>query len=457
MLLLSGCANEIGAKGKTASEPSSSAVSSAADSSSEAKPSGGTSAAAHSDSSQNADDSTSAQPDSGKESKKEGIAPPEDNGKLNVLLSVGSSINAEQAKQKFTELGGNANIKTCADSDLFNRISAASLADDPVDVASFDNGLMYPYGISQDMIEPMDSALNLNAERWQPYMETAKLFTLNGWHYVLPINVRAAYGLYYYKDSVKSVTGYDPAELAANGEWTNEKFDEMVKTWHDKAKPYGLAGWYGQPMMVATGKTLVGFDENTSGFFNNCFDWDILAVADELYYLKGNAYVTSCPYVDLVKALDSGAMFYSGTMLEGEKAEEREQLTCVPMPSQDGKQHFYQAYIDGLVLVKGIKNTDSARCFIECVSECDNSVVGKFADSYMPAGAKPAYSYGMGISPRASTDASQNGSFPLAIIPFIYSAPQDAGEWDSVCAYYAEPLTSELTIVNNKIRKIYGD
>ena len=45
----------------------------------------------------------------------------------------------------------------------------------------------------------------------------------------------------------------------------------------------------------------------------------------------------------------------------------------------------------------------------------------------------------------------------MAIVPFIYSAPRDSGEWDSVCAYFAEPLTSELTIINNKIRKIYGD
>ncbi len=454
-LLFSGCANEIGSGGKTSADSSSQNSSSLADSSSsKAEVTGGTSVSVtDSDTS----DSAETTADTPKKTDKQGISPPDDGGKLNVLLSTDSSINADQIKEKYEALGGEVKYSYCSTGVLFNMISAAQLADNPVDIASFDNGLMYPYGISENMIEPMDMALNLNSERWKPYMDNARLFALNGWHYVLPINVRAAYGLYYYADTVRSATGIDPEELVRNNAWTNNTLDEMLKTWHDGGRPYGLAGWYGQPMMIATGKTLVGFDENTSGFYNNCFDWDILNVATELYALKANEHVSYCPYGDPVKALDNGAMFYSGTMFEGDTAEERDQLRCVPMPTFDGAQHYYQAYVDGLVLVKGIKNTDSARCWLECLSECDNSFSGKYSETYALPDSKAVYSYGMGISPKASTDASLSGGFPMAIVPFIYSAPYDSGEWDSVCAYFANPLTGELTVINNKIRKIYGD
>ncbi len=456
-LLFSGCASEIGSNGRTASqaETESSSVSEA-DSSSVPETKGGTTALAADESSSEAQEST-AETSGKKEEKDKGIAPPSDKGSLNVLLSTSSSVNADEVQAKFEALGGKVKFSYCSDGVLFNMISAAQLADNPVDIASFDNGLMYPYGISQNMIVPMDNALNLNSDRWEPVRENTQMFTLNGWHYVLPINIRAAYGLYYYTDQVKSVTGKDPAELYASGGWTNEVFDEMLKTWHDKGKPYGVAGWYGQPMMLSTGKTLIGFDSYTSGFYNNCFDWDILDIANELYALKANEHITASSFLDPVKALDNGAMFYSGTMFDGDAAGERDQLACVPMPSRDGVQHYYQAYVDGLVLVKGIKNKDSARCFLECLSECDNSFKGKYADAFLPEGAKPVYSYGMGISPKASTDASQNSGFPYAIVPFIYSAPYESGEWDSVCAYFANSLTSELTIINNNIRKIFGD
>ena len=239
-LLLSGCASEIGAGGRTAPESTADSFYTPADSSSEAKPSGGTSVTAAQDDTGSGTSDESVAEVTGGETKKDGIEPPDDGGKLNVLLSVNSSINAGQAEQKFAELGGKVKYSYCSDGVLFNMISAAQLADNPVDIASFDNGLMYPYGISENMIEPMDLAVNLNSKRWQPYMENANLFALNGWHYVLPINVRAAYGLYYYSDTVKSVTGRDPADLVSRGEWTNDVFDEMLKTWHDKGRAYGL-------------------------------------------------------------------------------------------------------------------------------------------------------------------------------------------------------------------------
>lgn len=396
------------------------------------------------------------------------LIPSENVGKISVLVSDESLFDHSAAAELFREMGGELSLSYCAEDMLFDSITEKKLADSRVDIASFDNGLMYPYGVSKGMLEPIDTVLDLNSSRYNNIGLTAELFNIGGLHYVFPLNVSAAYALYYDPEKVMSVTGIDPAESSANGEWTTAALEQMLKAWYEytgedeqgedeqdeePAHAAGLAGEYGTPMFLSTGKTLIGYDKGSSGFFNNSFDKELARVADLLYSFKRQGYICETDFLSAEEALGAGAMFYAGSLAKSQTLDNETEFKAVPFPTEDGTVRYYQARIDGAVIVKGLEYTDSARAFLECASRVASPPEGDFAEAFTPPhSARPVYPYGYGLSPKLSDDASKpDDGFPHAVIPLMYSAPYYTGTWEAVCSYFAEPLTTELSRLNNNI------
>lgn len=391
------------------------------------------------------------------------LIPSENVGKISVLVSDRSLFDHNAAAELFREMGGELSLSFCAEDMLIDSISEKKLADSRVDIASFDNGLMYPYGVSKGMLEPIDTVLDLNSSRYNNIGLASDLFNIGGLHYVFPFNVSAAYALYYDPEKVMSVTGIDPAESAANGEWTVALLEQMLKEWYEytdedeqdeePAHAAGLAGEYGMPMFLSTGKTLIGYDKGSSGFFNNSFDKELARVADMLYSFKQQGYICETDFLSVEEALGAGAMFYAVGFAKSQTPDSETNLRAVPFPTEDGTVRFFQARIDGAVLVNGLKYTDSARAFLECALKSASPPEGDFAEAFVPPNsARPVYPYGCGLSPKLSLDASKpDDGFPHAVIPLMYSAPYYTGTWESVCSYFAKPLTTELSRLNNNI------
>ena len=382
------------------------------------------------------------------------IKPPTDEGKLSILVSTASAVNYEAAAELFESLGGTAELTYCAENNLYDSITSSALADKPVDIASFDNGLMYPYAVSQSMLEPIEKAVDLNSQRWYYAIPSANMFKLSGWHYVLPFSTYSARALYYYSDMIVSVTGIDPADYVASGEWTTAKLDEIIDIWHSKGGDKALAGDWGTPMYLRSGSTVVTYDEETAGFSNNSFDPKIAKEANRLYKYKADGRVVDAGFMNVTDALDHGALFYSAGYEEAKRKSMRPQLSAVPIPTDDGSQSVYYAKIDGAVLVKGIKNNDSARCFFECASTVSALPQGELGESFLPPySAKAVYPYGLGIAPKLSSDSKKpDDGFPHAAVPLMYSAPYYTDVWDQVCIHFTEPITSELSALNNRLR-----
>lgn len=385
----------------------------------------------------------------------------ENGGSISVLACEGSVVDYRAAAELFKAAGGEVSLSYCAEDMLFDSISAKALADKRVDIASFDNGLMYPYGVSKDMLEPIDTLIDLNSSRYSNIMLAAELFNIGGLHYVLPLNVSSAYGLYYYPDTVTEITGTDPAEYAENGEWTIDRLEQMLKAWYEykgdeddepRHTP-GLSGEYGTSLYLSTGRTLIGYDRNSSGFFNNSFDPEIAEIADRLYSFKQKGYINDTGFINAEEALGSGAMFYSGSFAEAQKNGADHALKAVPFPTEDGSVRYYHARIDGAVLVKGIEQTEAARVFLECAMQAPSALEGELADVFTPPrSARPVYPYGYGLAPKLSQDASKpDDGFPHAVIPLMYSAPYYTGTWEAVCAYFSKTITSELSRLNNEL------
>jgi hypothetical protein len=79
---------------------------------------------------------------------------------------------------------------------------------------------------------------------------------------------------------------------------------------------------------------------------------------------------------------------------------------------------------------------------------------GELGESFLPPySAKAVYPYGLGIAPKLSSDSKKpDDGFPHAAVPLMYSAPYYTGVWDQVCIHFTEPITSELSALNNRLR-----
>jgi hypothetical protein len=207
---------------------------------------------------------------------------------------------------------------------------------------------------------------------------------------------------------------------------------------------YGAAGDYAKAFFLSTGQTLVGFEKDTESFYTNIFNSELSAAADFLYALKndgvcydGLASTNDCVHGDL--------LFYVGKSELSILSDS--DIEAVPPPcSEENGKSFWQASVTAFMWVSGSDSSDEMKVLLECSRIAGKARTEKY--SY-PDTENAVYDFSNGISDRLS-DPDQNKDFGDAVIPFIYSAPCEVGEWSSICGYFSDALTVELSIINNK-------
>lgn len=386
--------------------------------------------------------------------------PPAGSGQLNLLLAMDSHTNYVRAAEDYIAAGGKIKvIKTPRDA-LFDQISAETVAGKRIDIAQFDNGMMFPYGVTQELIQPTDLAIDYTAARWKKYEELSGAFEMNGWHYAV-IFGRSAKNVLYYNKKTLSANGFsDPVKLYDSGDWSLETFCNMLRKWKERGGKCGVAGHdYEEGLCIGTGRALITYDRACTGFSNNFYDPSICAAMNYIYGLKYDGIVGDTTASDIAGAFNEGTLFWSGSYEEG-KAYSGSDLGAVTFPTLTGEKssRCWDAEYDGLVLLKGTEDMAAVRAFFECAREQEHGLTGSLAKTFTPGGL-PIYEYGMGISPMVSDSLSgANAGYDKAIIPLMYTEGPDYGDWDNVMCYtFSREIHRELADINNAIAdKVFG-
>ena len=396
-------------------------------------------------------------PTSGKDVKK----PPEGGKQLTLLISMDPVTNYVHAAETYLSMGGKIKVIKTPKEALFDQISSETVAGKHIDIAQFDNGMMYPCGVVQQMIQPVDMAIDFSAKRWEQYRDLSDAFALNNWHYVAAFGCNAKYALYYNK-KLFSANGFeDPLELYKKSKWNTESLCGLLRSWKSLGGRCGIAGHdIEQCLSMGSGHTLISYDVSCGGFSSRVYDPDICVVMNYIYGLKDDGLIGGLDAYDAASAFRGGALFWSGTYAEGAEYSDPENLGVIPYPTLTGAKNArcFNAEYDGLVLLKNSKSYNEARAFFECVRDEEHAYTGSIA-KFFKANGTPVYEYGMGITPRLSDSGSgANQGFSKAVIPLMYTEGPAIGDWDDrVCFGLSPAINEDLTNLNNAIADlVYG-
>ncbi len=401
--------------------------------------------------------SVSEEPDDSAE-EEQGIVMPDDNT-LTVLIGDDHEKLLEGCNSFFESLGGELKTEV-VDSDLmYDTIAAGVISDSPIDVATFDNGMLFPYFAVNGVAAPIDHEIEM-PDLPDNLEDAAELFAINNWHYVFPLGIGQSYRLLYDTETIKRYKLEDPADIP-DSEWSTEKLCEMIGKFHERGGEFPISGNYGEPIHISTGSALAIFERDPAGFYNNLFDPAMAETTDMLFLQKQNGIDMERQFASPAEAFREGVLFYSATLFEAEKEPLPDTVKSVAVPTLKELDRYSELSVYGLTLMEASEHKAAAECYFKCAAEYAAELpAGRFADDYrLESLERTVYPYDKGISPGVSySPAHMNEDNQLAVSPLIYTGLENKEDWGGVCAYYSRLFINDCTALNNIISKdIYGD
>ena len=392
------------------------------------------------------------------EISEEGIVMPEDN-KLTVLIGDDHEKLQEPCNGLIESHGGELTIEVAHSETLYDTLAKGKISDKQIDVSTFDNGMLFPYLAAEGVAAPIDSEISMPAlsdDLWS----VAEMFTLNNWHYVMPLGYEQAYRLLYDTKTIEKYKLDDPASIKDN-DWTVEKLCELAQAYHRRGGKLPLSGNYGEPIHISTGAPLAVYESDPSGFFSNLFDPHMADTTELLFNLKEKEMTMDSHFASAKEALEKDVLFYAATSFEAREQPLPDTVKTVAVPTLKGLDRHYEIKVYGLTLMEKSKHKAAAECYFECAAEiCEGRPGGALSSDYRLNGLnRTVYPYDKGISPGVSySPAHMNEDLSLAVSPLIYTGLEGREDWGGVCTHYSMLFVHDLTYLNNKIRKdIYGD
>lgn len=364
---------------------------------------------------------------------------------LTFLSSDFSDSETPAEFDLFEEMGGKIKYVKCGENQLYDFLSVRKSAAEQTDITEFDNALAFPYACMNGIFQPIDHIADFKSELWKDAADTADSFELNGWHYVAPCAVFPDTLFYYSRKTFDELGFDDPYKLYCEGKWDWNVWEKMSREYADtEENRFGTGGDYERSVFISVGRTAINFDGDSESFLNNLFDPQLARAADLLYTLKADNICPDKQFSDIESVSDGELLFYAA---EADLfCEISDGIAAVPPPSDpQNDERYWQANIKSYMWVSGSEKSDAFRCLLECARQTEKARSESLAD--MTSGTA-IYDYSSGISPRLIY-SDQNENFGTGVIPLIYSAPYKNGEWDSICGYFSDVVTAELSALNN--------
>lgn len=279
-----------------------------------------------------------------------------------------------------TKYGGEIEYYPTTWDQRFNDISTSILGGEGIDFIAGSDLDSFPKGIQSGMIESYDEYIDWSNPLWESVKPLNDQFEIGGCHYVIGAHASTGYVVYYNRSTIEENGFDDPADLFANGEWTLDKFREMLLEFVDVDNDkYGLDGWFNAaPLMYSCGKPAIQIKDGKVA--HNLSDPDFERAMNFEYDLAKNGLVLDKSLFGWnthIEFMGEGReLFYISGLYEIQQSPdiwtatfgEADDVMFVPIPRDSQADEYYlHAGIDAYMLCKGAQNPEGVARFMECI------------------------------------------------------------------------------------------
>ncbi len=248
----------------------------------------------------------------------------------------------------------------------------------------------WPNLMNQNLVQPIDSYININDAFWGSCRDTMKSLELNGKNYFIPTSITTYGNVIYNPDVFKNAGLKTPEELLYANDWTWAKFEEYAKKLTKKnatdatKSVYGIHLRYPQAWHGTIGMDYIGYE---NGKWVSNLQNSKLKMAVEKYKELNDKYggkgddetatrqMLVSGKIGMYVTCESGAIEFPEQFKDGS-------LVSVCMPRYSKDEPFYNSsVINGYVIPKGAKNPEAGMAFatvcrgltIECIDYKSNT------------------------------------------------------------------------------------
>ena len=241
-----------------------------------------------------------------------------------------------------------------------------------VDMFQYDTDVL-PYGVNKGWFEPLDpyyEQLGMNDGLWDDMTEVIDSLAYNCGHYVIPYSLSEPFLLTYSRKTIQAEGLEDPYTLYKSGEWTWDKFTEMMETFVGNAPAgvyrCGINGEFGEAALASTGHSIVSCENGQ--LVNNIDDEKISKAEELLQHIYQNGLYKS-GWTGHYTA-DGSVLFFAmddWALYESNLACPDMDLMVVPFPKSDASDNYYnQCQYNARMLVKNSQKGEAVATFIKC-------------------------------------------------------------------------------------------
>ena len=405
-------------------------------------------------------------------------------------LNPGEDEDKSVEMTLFNNKGGTVEYSQVLDSEKFDQLAAAILAQQNVpDIFKYE-WLAFPCQVVKDMYQPIDELVDFESDLWADTKDVADQFVLGGDHYVAPISFTVGTLIMYDYDVVVSNGLDDPYELYLEGEWDWDAWTDMMDTFCSSATGdeirYGINGWFQTQIIQQTGKTMVNYDQETNTFTSNLDDPDIERAENLLYDIGKKGYVNTEWTGNANNTLSDGlTLFYCmGTwaMTGNNGPSEGDDWRVVPVPSDPNTDEKYMTSdMLAYMWVKGSDKSEAVKTWYECcrVAATDETYLENAKQKFLNANPNwteemyqvyidassteytQIFDYGYGISGTMSDDNSNEDGNCITRKLYEYTNKTDDDghqyTWSELRESYSATVETELNEINEAIQEFLAE
>ena len=382
----------------------------------------------------------------------------------------------------FEEKGGKIKYSQTSSMNKYDKLAARLMSNDPPDMFWYEQSMTFPANCIKEMFQPIDDIVDFDSAMWSDVKNVAEQFTLNGKHFVAPINFLPGSVITYDKSMIDAAGLDDPYELYQNGEWNWDNWYDMMSEFVSNApadvERFGINGWFQTQVIQQTGKTMVNYDGEK--FTNNINDPDIERAEDLLYQVGKNNLVNGNWLGNAKQALkDGNLLFYCmGTwaMTGNNGPSDADTWRVVPVPSDPNTDEKYMTSdMTAYMWVRGSTAKEAVKCWYECcrMANTDETYKENGKEKFLNANPNwtedmyqvivdcssseynQVFDYGYGISSTMSDDnANEDGN---CVTRKLYEYTNKADEngkqfsWTELRESYSATVDAELKTINDAV------
>ncbi|MGN0666510.1 MAG: carbohydrate ABC transporter substrate-binding protein [Huintestinicola sp.] len=284
-------------------------------------------------------------------------------------------VSVELFEKKY---GGNIEYYPTTWANQYSDLSTFILGGEGIDF--FPATEAVPKCVISGMTQSYDSYVDWSSPLWESVKDLNEMFAIGGQHYLMACQATEGYVVYYNRKTIEELGFEDPKVLYENGEWTLEKFKEMLLEFVDTdSEQYGLDGWFNAtPLYLASGVPAVSISDGK--LINNMKDPSFERAMQFQYDLNKNGLVLDkslfnwSPQIQFMG--EGKELFYIGGLYEIEQSPDiwtknfgsAEDVFFVPIPrDEQADKYYYNAEIDCYNLCKGAGNPEGVARLMECI------------------------------------------------------------------------------------------